>query len=198
MRICVFALTLTMVTFLASAAMAIDPATIDNMELLLQQPEWNEWGNGAFDDTTLYDGLTAIYARSVNEGDSRLLRKVIWAMGETRLIFFVPMVIGVLPDEPEIACFALGKIPSEDAVDALIEMLDDSDKYTRDAAAWGLGNNPYPRDQSEVKSRVLAALRERLAEEREEWIRTTLAGAVEMVETGVSSAAAFSTESEEH
>ena len=191
MRIKILIAAIAILILAPMAARAIDQATIDRMVFLLQQPEWNGWGDAVFDDLTLYDGLLAIYANAVNNGDGPLLRKVIWAMGETHMAAFAPTVIGVLPDEPVAACMALGKIPSEDSVDALIDSLSDDDPQVRDAAAWGLGNLPYDSNLAPVRDQAISALDAQKQEETESWVRERISGAVDMIQTGISTSAAF-------
>ena len=58
-------------------------------------------------------------------------------------VTFVPAIIEALDSEPTSACYALGKLSSEDGVYALIGMLDNEDMQVRDAAVWGLGSLPY-------------------------------------------------------
>jgi hypothetical protein len=191
MRVKIFITVLFALAVLPMAARAVDQTTIDRMTFLLQQPEGNPWGQGVFDDLTLYDGLLTIYAGAVNSGDTILLEKSIWAMGETHLAVFAPTLIGSLPDEPVASCMALGKIPSENGVDALIGMLDNDKAQIRDAAVWGLGNIPYDTTLSKAKDRALAALGTRLQKESESWVRDDINGAIALVTTGVSSNPAF-------
>ena len=197
MRARVFIIALLTLISLSLAARAIDQSTIDNMIFLLDQPEWNQWGDGVFDDVTLYDGFQAIYARSVNENDDSLMRKVLWAMGETGLPFFAPTLIGAIQDEPVSACMALGKLPTVDGVDAVIVMLDDDDPQVRDAAAWALGNMPYDAGMSDARDRAVSALNSRLLKEPEDWVKKTISGAVVYIQTGVAADSAFDTSQSE-
>jgi len=191
MRIKVILPILLFLILLPFHARAIDQPTIEQMLFLLNQPEWNQWGEGVFDDITLYEGLQAIYAQAVNEGDDALLQRAIWAMGETGLAVFVPTLVGALAIHPISACYALGKIPSEDSVDALIDMLDDDDEYVRDAAAWGLGNIKYNEPLKKAQERALNALKARAKVEPEEWVKETISGAIAMIETGIATSPAF-------
>jgi HEAT repeat protein len=193
MRIKLFLVILTAAFLLPVAARAIDQSTLDQMSFLLNQPEWNQWGDNIFDDTTLYDGLTAIYAQAVNDGDDVMVRKVVWAMGETGLAVFVPTIIGVLPDEPVIGCIALGKIPSESGVDALIGMLGNDDQWAREAAAWGLGAMPYDQSLSDARDKAIAALNASLTTESESWVRETISAAVSTIQTGIPASVEFET-----
>ena len=187
----IFLFTLLIMTMIPLAARAIDQPTIDRMTFLLMQFEWNQWGKGVFDDATLYDGLHAAYAQAVNNGDDPLLRQAVWAMGESGLAFFAPTIIGTLETEPIVSCYALGKLPSETGVDALIGMLGNKDDQVRDAAAWGLGNIPYNKSMSQAKQNAVSALNSRLQKESKGWIRTTLQSAVDMIQTGIATSAAF-------
>jgi HEAT repeat protein len=196
-NISLFITILLTVILIPFTARAIDQSTIDNLIFLLDQPEWNQWGDGVFDDVTLYDGFQAIYARSVNENDEILMRKVLWAMGETGLPFFAPTLIGAIPDEPISACMALGKMPSVDGVDALIVMLDNDDPQVRDAVAWALGNMPYDSSMSDARDRAVSALNSRLLKETEDWVKKTISGAVVYIQTGVATDPAFDTSQNE-
>ena len=191
MKTRIFLLTLLISIMVPLAARAIDQGTIDRMISLLQHFEWNQWGDGVFDDITLYDGLQAVYAKSVNEEDDILMRQVLWAIGETGLPFFAPTLIGSLQDEPISACMALGKMASVDGADALIGMLDNDDPQVRDAAAWGLGNVPYDSSMTEVRDRAISALNSRLQKETEDWVKETISGAIVYIQTGVATSAAF-------
>jgi HEAT repeat protein len=192
-----FFLALLIITMIPMAARAIDQATIDRMVFLLRQFEWNQWGEGVFDDATLYDGLQAAYAQGVNDNDGALVRQVIWAMGETHLAFFAPTVVGALETEPVSACYSLGKLGSDTSVEALIGMLDSKDDRVRDAAAWGLGNMPYSSSMTSSKDQAVAALNGRLSVEKESWIRTTVQSAIDMIKTGIATSAAFEKKQDE-
>ena len=109
MRIKILIAVLLAIVILPIAARAVDQNTLDRMKFLLQQPEGSPWGQGIYDDATLYDGLMAIHAQAVNDGDNVILEKTIWAMGETHLAVFVPTLISELPDKPVITCIALAR-----------------------------------------------------------------------------------------
>lgn len=167
------------------AAKAVSQETIDQFVFLLQQPEWDKWDEGVFDDATLTEGLDAVYDKAVADADDILYRRVIWAMGETALPAFVPTLVDSLEDEPLVACFALGKISSEDGVNALIGMLDNDDIQVRDAAAWGLGNMLYTDEMKEVRDDAVSALKARLDVEEEDWIVEDIQAAITFIETGI-------------
>ncbi len=167
------------------AAKAVSQETIDQFVFLLQQPEWDKWDEGVFDDATLTEGLDAVYDKATADADDILLRRVIWAMGETALPVFVPTLVESLEDEPLVACFALGKISSEDGVNALIGMLDNDDIQVRDAAAWGLGNMLYTDEMKEVRDDAVSGLKDRLFVEEEDWILEDIQAAITFIETGI-------------
>lgn len=191
MRIKLFLTVLFMMGTISGIARAVDQQTIDNMIFLLRQPEWNQWGDAPFDDLTLYDGLQAIYAQSVNSNDEILRKQAIWAMGETGLTAFVPTVVGAISDDPVVACFALGKLPSEYSVETLISMLDNKDPHVRDSAAWGLGNMPYHSGMLAAKAKAIEALNAHKSVEKESWVKATIAAAIDMIQSGIPTSAAF-------
>ncbi|MCK4721372.1 hypothetical protein KAU08_11955, partial [bacterium] len=106
-----------------STALAIDSEKLDNLIFLLAQPEPVDWSDGTFDDATLIDGFEAIYEMSIEEGNDSQTRSVLWAMGETGLATFIPILLDELENETMIACYALGKISVDASVTALISML---------------------------------------------------------------------------
>jgi HEAT repeat protein len=166
-------------------AKAVDQGTVDQMISLLRQPDWNRWSEGIFDDNTLIEGLTAVYTQAIDGDDEQLRAMAIWAMGETALTEFVPKIIEDLELDPFIACYALGKIPSEDGIHALIGMLDHEDMFVRDSAVWGLGSAPYTDSMEEAREDALNALKDRLHEEKEDWIVVNIQAAITLIETGV-------------
>jgi len=185
MRIRLFIAALIVLLLVPFAAKAIDQATIDLYVFFLQQPEFDSWGDGTFDDQDLLEGLDIIYQQAVEDEDDIMVRRVIWAMGETGLVGFLPNITEALESEPTVACYALGKIASEDAVNELIGMLDHEDDQVRDAAVWGLGNMPYIDGMEESKEDAVDALNELLEVEEEDWIREDIEAAVVLIETGV-------------
>jgi hypothetical protein len=185
MRTRIFLPFLLVLLLLPIAARAVDQETIDRFIFLLQQPEGNPWGDGTFDDAVLLEGLGAIYAQAVADEDDVMLRRVIWAMGETGLVDFVPSIVESLDPEPVVACYALGKIASEDGVNALIGMLDNEDMQVRDAAVWGLGNVPYQTDMEQAREDALAALNARIPLEEEAWVLEDINAAITFIETGI-------------
>lgn len=191
MRNAIFIPALLILLLVPLAARAIDQDTLDRFVFLLQQPEWDMWGDGVFDEATLYDGLEEIYATAKDEGNDILARKALWAMGETGLAAFAPTLVGAIEDEPITVCFALGKVSSEDGVHALIEALDNEDEQIRDAAAWGLGNVPYISGLEEAQQEALDALAARLDTEEEDWVREDILAAITLIETGLATNEAF-------
>ncbi len=191
MRIKLFIPAMLVLLLLPFAARAITQEKIDNLIFLLNQPGWDKWGEGVFDETTLYEGFTTIYQQAVDDGDDALLRKVMWAMGETTMGAFEAELIASIDDEPIVACYALGKIPSEAGVYALIGKLDDEDMHIRDAAAWGLGSMPYDTSLVDARDDALAALQAHLEAEEEDWVREDIQAAIDMIETGIATSAAF-------
>jgi HEAT repeat protein len=191
MKIRIFITMLLMVLLVPFAARAIDQATIDNLVFLLTQPEVNVWGDGTFDDTTLYEGLTAIHRQAVDQADDMLFRRVLWAMGETGLTAFVPTLVDSMDDEPIVVSYALGKIPSEAGVYALIGKLDDEDMYLREAVAYALGDLPYTSDFTQAQDDAVLALRSHLLTESEDWVKETINAAITMIETGEATVEAY-------
>ena len=181
----------------SSTVWAVDQDTIDRMVFILHQHDWDYWSDQPFGDD-LIEGLEIIYDQAITDEDDQLRAKVIWAMGETGLVEFIPTIIEDLELDPTIACYALGKIPSEDGVYALFEMLDDEDMFVRDAAVWGLGNIPYTDSMEEVRNDVIATLYERLEDEEEDWIIENIDAAIVLLETGMVTDPAFDTDEATH
>jgi hypothetical protein len=193
MRIKIFLTILMIAISISTVANAIDQSTVDRMTFLLNQPEWNEWGNGVFDNQTLYDGLEAVLDRAISEGDDILTGKIIWAMGETGIAEFSATIIMMLPEQPLTGSFALGKIPSEEGTYALIGMLDNDDDQVRAAASWGLAKLPYQDDfDTATRSDALAALKSHLGVEEEDWVVSRMQAAIAYMETGAIIESAFS------
>lgn len=174
-----------------STAFAIDSQTLDNLNFLLTQPEPIAWDNGIFDDATLIEGFGIIYEQAVNDENDSQVRRVLWAMGETGLGSFVPILIDELDNETMTACYALGKISSEDSVLALIPMLDHEDRFVREAAVWSLGNITYGETLEDAKLSALEALNERLSTEEETWIADMIDAAITLIKTGIITDPAF-------
>ena len=168
------------------SARAVTQETIDHLIFLLSQPELDDWSEGAFDSTTLYEGFTAIHQQAIDEGDEILFRRVLWAMGETRLTVFLPFLISSLDSEPIVVCYALGKISSEAGVYVLIGKLDDDDMYVREASAYALGTMNYISDMSVARDDAVIALQAHLLTEPEYWVKDTIRAAITTIETGVS------------
>ncbi len=176
-----------------STALAIDSEKLDNLIFLLAQPEPVDWSDGTFDDATLIEGFEAIYEMSIEEGNDGQTRSVLWAMGETGLATFIPILLDELENETMIACYALGKISEDASVTALISMLENEDRYVREAAVWSLGNITYGADLEESKTDALEALNDRLDLEEETWIAEMIDAAIILIETGVITDSAFDT-----
>jgi len=185
MRIRLFIAALIVLLLVPIAANAVNQETIDQYIFLLQQPEFEDWNDGTFDDQDLLEGLDIIYQQAVQDGDDIMVRRVIYAMGQTGLVGFVPNLTEALETEPTVACYALGKIASNDSVYALIGMLDNEDMQVRDAAVWGLGSMPYIDSMEDAKDDAVEALNGRLDVEEENWILEDIQAAVVLIETGV-------------
>jgi HEAT repeat protein len=197
MRIRLFIAAIFVLLLIPFAANAVSQETIDQYIFLLQQPEFDDWGDGTFDDQDLLDGLDIIYQQAVQDEDDIMVRRVIYAMGETGLVGFIPDITEALETEPVVACYALGKIASDDSVYALIGMLDNEDMQVRDAAVWGLGNMPYTDSMEDAKDDAVEALDGRLDVEEEDWILEDIQAAVVLIETGVITDESFE-EPQEH
>lgn len=190
------------------AAKAVEQETIDRMINYLSWIEgWDGWNQGVFDDSTLIEGLSLIYDQtiSVSEGLSSagqtgedegysLHQSVILAMGQTGLVEFTPTLMESLEDEPVYACMALKNMPSEDAINALIGMLEHENMHVRDMAVYGLGKFPYYSLFEEEKAAVLTALAERLDKEEEDWVLEDIDAAIVYIQTGEAINAAFADE----
>ena len=173
------------------AVKAVSQDTIDRFIFLLNQPEWNRWGEGVFGDADLLDGLESIYYQAVSDNDSTLQRKVIWAMGETGIVQFAPTVASAMSTEPVSVCYALGKLPSEESVDSLIGILDNDDVQVRDAAVFGLGSMNYSSDLIPARDLAVQALNDRLSIEKESWVLDDIQAAITLIITGVITSETF-------
>ncbi len=185
MRIKLFTAMLFILFLIPLAAGAVSQDTVDKFIFLLRQPDWTQWDDGVFDDATLEEGLNAIYSQAVNGSDDILARQAVWAMGETGLVPFVPAIIEILDDEPVVACFALGKISSEDCVEALIGVLGHEDMQVRHASVWGLGSMLYASGMDDARNDALEALGARLDLEEEDWVLEEVQAAITFIETGI-------------
>ena len=168
-----------------TASKAATQSEIDNLTFLLRQYEWDQWDEGVFNDNLLLDALPVIRQNAINAGDDILRSKVIYAMGETGLVGFVPILIEELDFEPAIVCYALGKISSSESVDALVTELGDEDMQVRDAAVWGLGNMVYTSEMETARDDALTALKSQRSREDESWVRDDIDAAITLIETGV-------------
>jgi len=185
MRVKLFIPVLILLLLVPSMVNAATQDEIDNLTFLLRQFEFDGWDDGNFDDGLLLDAFPVIHTNAINVGDDILRSKVIWAMGETGLTGFVPLLIAELEFDATIGCFALGKISSIDAVDALVTMLPDEDMQVRAAAAWGLGNMLYTVDMDDAKQSAVDSLQAQLSVEEEDWVRSDMEAAVTLIETGI-------------
>ncbi len=175
----------------AVSSNALDRETIDNLIFLLGQPEPVHWSEMDIDDAILLEGFNEIYIMAVGDEDDMLRLSVIAAMGETGLVDFADVIIEELEVDPLTACYALGKIASEDGVTALMEYLDHEDMFIREASVWALGKVPYTSSMEEAKEDALVALNNRLEEEGEDWILELIDAAIIYLETGVVTNPAF-------
>jgi hypothetical protein len=179
--------------FATLPARAVDRTTIENLTLLLSQPGQIDWVNMEIDDATLIEGLNEIYSTSVQNRNDSIRASVIYAMGERGLVDFVPVIVGELENDPSTACYALGKIPSDDGVQALIRVLDNDDMFARQAAIWALGSIPYTEAMAESKETAKTALQNHLETESEAWLIDFTNAAIVFIETGVATDPAFDT-----
>lgn len=181
-------LTVTIIALLVLpfSAKAIDQTTLDQMLLLLYQPESTGWSDGIYDDATLIEGLGQIYNQAVSDEDFKIVRRSLWAMGETGLTAFVPTLIDAIDDEPDTVAFALSKISSSDGVYALIDLLGDEDEFIRDVAATGLGDMPYISGMEDAMSDAYIALQAALEVETESWVRDEISDSIVKLQNGVS------------
>ncbi len=162
---------------------------------LLNLPEgWDGWSEGVFDDATLVDGLTSIYEGSIDGTIDVPMEYILYAMGETGLVEFLEPINDAIDTEPISACFALGKIPSVDAVHKLEDMLGHENRHVRDIAAYSLGKYPHYELFDGLQYEVLDALNARLEVEKEEWIKDDIDAAIVYIKTGVAINAAFEDE----
>jgi HEAT repeat protein len=106
-------------------------------------------------------------------------------MGETGLASFIPILVDELENETMTACYSLGKISEDASVTALISMLENDDRYVREAAVWSLGNITYGADLEDSKADALEALNDRLELEEETWIVEMIEAAIILIETGL-------------
>lgn len=180
-------------------AYAAEQDVIDQFVMLLNHPEgWDGWGEGVFDDATLVDGLTSLYEDCIEGGTDIPMEYILFAMGETGLVEFLVPISNAIDAEPISACFALGRLPSTEAVQKLIEMLEHENRHVRDIAVYSLGKYPhYPLFEG-LRDEVLQALNLRLDAEEEEWIREDIQAAIVYIETGVAINAAFEDEDDRH
>ena len=172
---------------------ALDRETIDNLTLLLSQPGQIYWADIDIDDATLIEGFNEIHTTAVQNDDVAIRASVIYAMGETGFDVFVPAIIGELEYDPSTACYALGKIPSAEGVEALIPMLDQEDMFIREAAIWALGSIPYTSSMDESKEEAKSALTSHLESEDEAWLVDMTNAAIVFIESGVAIDPAFDT-----
>lgn len=181
-----------MVLAMPLASRAIDQTKIDNMIFFLMQPEANPWGDGiVFSDSELYEGLETIFQQAVNDGNTDLETRAVWAMGETGIGIFDTSIISAYDVAPETVLYSLGKIPSEAGVELLISALDDDDMFVREAAVWGLGKVPYNYGLEDSQQTAIDALNLRLAVEDQEFITQMINAAIVYIQTGVVTNAAF-------
>lgn len=175
----------------AMSAWAVDRETIENLKFLLMQPGPIYWADMDIDDAVLIEGFTEIHAAAVIDDTEGLRAQVLWAMGETGFIDFVPILIDELETNQSTACYALGKISSDDGVEALIPMLDNEDMFVREAAIWALGSIPYTISMDESKELAKSSLETRLEAEEEDWLIDMINAAIVFIETGVAINPAF-------
>jgi hypothetical protein len=174
-------------------ARAGDRETIENLTFLLSQPGQINWADMEIDEATLIEGFNQIYATAVQNRTDDIRASVIYAMGETGFVDFVPVIVGELENDPSTASYALGKIPSVDGVQALIPILDNEDMFVREAAIWALGSIPYTESMDESKEQAKTALENHLETETEAWLVDFTDAAIVFIESGVATNPAFDT-----
>ena len=155
---------------LPASAHAIEQERTDFMRLLLIQSSFDEWDAGWFTEQDLEDGLTLLFNEAELENNEDARNNVIWAMGQTGLEVFVPILTGVIDEEPFHASVALSNIPSEDGVAAMIGYLDYSDPIERAEVVYYLGDFKFYSNFQDARDDALVALSDRLAVESEGWI----------------------------
>ena len=165
-----------------SNASAVDQHIIDSLLIKLNFFEETSWETFEFDDQTLIEALEYIYAVALQGDDFPLQRKTLHAMGMTGLVEFTPTLINALNSEPFSACWALGKMPTEQAVDALISMLPNAVQRTRKAAIWALWDFPYYLDFPGTSSAALDALYARLEIEEDAFLLEQIQAAIYAIE----------------
>lgn len=162
----------------------VDQDTIDHYKFFLYQPEWDEWGNfNPVNRELVWGAFSAIYFQAVRENDQYVMFSVIWAMGSTGIVEFLPILLEILDaiqvDNRTTILPAIGGMPSDYAVYTLIQNLDHSNSLVRDVTAYALGNFEYYDQFPGTRTYAVKGLMMRLKIEEIRWIRLTLEKAIE-------------------
>ena len=161
----------------------VDQSTIQLLMQLLYRFEDNTWTDTGIDRLTLVEGLKEIYETAVATSDSELRIRVIYAMGDSGLIEFYPVLLSAIEFSPFLVCLTLCSMPTDDAVPAVIPYLNDDSETTRSGAIWALGGFPYYAEYPHAGEEALTALYNRLEMEPEDWLRDEIADAIATIES---------------
>ncbi|HKZ42912.1 MAG TPA: HEAT repeat domain-containing protein [Candidatus Hodarchaeales archaeon] len=186
MRPTIFILTLLSFLLVQIPAWSVDQRTFEKLVDCLYDFEENIWPLGVFDDQTLEEGLPEVYGYAIEEGKHALEVRSLWAMGQTGLIAFEPILLDAMEEHPTICCGALSNIPSEDSLRAIIAKLNDEDLLVRIAAVKALQVVPYYAEFPEAAQEALGMLNVRKNEETYEDLLIDISEAIDLIEKTIS------------
>ena len=165
----------------------VDQYTIDHYRSLMSGGICGSWWEIEPDKKDeAWGAFSAIYNKAKIDNDQSLMSSVIYTMGTTRIVEFLPAILEaftVLEDRSQsIAVYALGRMPSDFAVYQLIQNLDHENVQVRKAAAYSLGIYIFYDYFPGTRTQAVKGLMLRLKIEEAGWIRVMLEEAIERVE----------------
>jgi hypothetical protein len=161
----------------------VDHNTINQLMQLLNRFEDNTWDDLGIDKMDLISGLTEIYDMAASKSDSDLQLKVLFAMGDSGIVEFYPILLSAIDFEPFLVCMALCNMPTGDAIPVVIPYLNDDIIRIRRGAIWALEGFPFYSEFPHARERALLALCDRLELEQVDWLRDEIKGAIAKIES---------------
>jgi hypothetical protein len=162
----------------------VDPEIVESIRSLL----WycgSDWNYSVFDHDTLWGGLDALYREGISTDNYHLATVALNVMGRSGIVEFTPAILSALEFYPFDACLALGGMPGEYAVYALIQYLDHPYVSVRLAVVLGLKNWNFYREHPIAYGQVQYYLRWRLAAEPDEFVREQIEEALVTIQETV-------------
>lgn len=162
----------------------VDQDTIDHYRSLMYGGICGFWWEIEPDrKDEAWGAFSAIYIQAKKDNDQSLMSIVIYTMGATRIVEFLPAILEAFTvlevRSQSIAVYTLGRMPSDFAVYQLIQNLDHENVHVRKAAAYSLGIYIYYDSFPGTRTQAVKGLMLRLKIEEAGWLRVIMEKAIE-------------------